>query len=287
MIIAPPIGPVLDDCMTQDTNQRTLLFTEAEWQAAMPTVVADMTDFLAARRAPVFKDHVDHGEGWGSGSFLELGGKVFILTNEHVADARTPSQQLASQLHNQEDIWRIVGNHVQLPLPLDLALLPVPDVMWATTHGSKAIGVEQIAIAHDPVEGELLAFSGFAGERVRFHFGTLFSEPTCSTARETALPADDRFSGRFHFGIDYRPDLAEDVIGTKGLPLPPGLSGSTVWNTRFVAAKMAGQNWTPDIAQVTGVVWGWPSDHGCIVATRAEYVRSFLLEAARQLETGV
>jgi hypothetical protein len=278
---------MLNDCMTQNTNQRTLLFTEAEWRAAMPTVVKDMTDFLSARRAPVFKDHGTHGEGWGSGSYLLLGGKVYILTNEHVADARTPSQDLASQLRGQDAIWRIVGDHIQLPLPLDLALLPVPDSMWTTTHGSVAIGIEQIAIAHDPLEGELLAFTGFAGERVHFHFGTLFSEAICSTAREIPLPEDGRFSCRFHFGLDYRPNLAEDVIGTNGLPLPPGLSGSTVWNTRFVAAKVAGQRWSPDLAQVTGVVWGWPTDLGCVVATRAEYVRSFLLEAARKLGIGV
>jgi hypothetical protein len=31
---------------------------------------------------------------------------------------------------------------------------------------------------------------------------------------------------------------------------------------------------------VTGVIWGWPSGHACLVATRAEFVRSFLLEVA-------
>ena len=50
--------------------QPSLLFTEAEWNAAMPEVVADMTKFLTTYRAPVFKDHINHGEGWGSGSFL-------------------------------------------------------------------------------------------------------------------------------------------------------------------------------------------------------------------------
>ncbi len=118
--------------------------------------------------------------------------------------------------------------------------------------------------------------------RIISKFGSI-----CSTAREIELPINERFSSRFHFGINYRPDLAKNVIGTKGLPLPPGLSGSTVWNTRFVVAKMAGRPWTPDLAQVTGVVWGWPTDQGCLVATRAEYVRSFLLEAAHVLGTGV
>ena len=34
-----------------------------------------------------------------------------------------------------------------------------------------------------------------------------------------------------------------------------------------------------ELSVVTGVVWGWPSSVGCLVATRAEYLRSFLLEA--------
>ena len=264
-----------------------VLFTEDEWIAAIPAMVREMTTYLAHRRAPVFEDHGDYGTGWGSGSFLQLGTRVFILTNEHVATARAEKRTLTSQLRGKEDIWRIDGNHVELPAPYDLALLPVPDLIWSATHSSTPIDVGQIAIAHQPVEGELLAFTGFAGDRVRFHFDHLLSEATCYVAREVGLPADPRLDGRFHFGIDYRPDLAEQVVGSAGLPLPPGLSGSTVWNTNFVAAKMAGQMWTPDLAVVTGVVWGWPSDHGSIVATRAEYVRSFLLQAAKDLAAGI
>jgi hypothetical protein len=264
-----------------------LLFTEEDWNAAVPAVVHDMTAYLTHRRAPVFEDHGDHGAGWGSGSFLRLGSRVFILTNQHVATVRAENRTLTSQLLGKEDIWRINGNHVELPAPYDLALLPVPESMWSGTHGSAPIGVGQIAVAHQPVQGELLAFTGFAGERVRFHFDHLFSEATCYVAREIGLPSDPRLDPRFHFGIEYRPDLAEQVVGSAGLPLPPGLSGSTVWNTNFVAAKMAGRTWTPDLAVVTGVVWGWPSDHGSIVATRAEYVRSFLLQAAKDLATGI
>ena len=102
---------------------------------------------------------------------------------------------------------------------------------------------------------------------------------TCLTAREVELPEDERFSCRFHLGVDYRPDLAKTVIGDKPLPLPAGLSGSTLWNTRFVEAKMTKTPWAPELADVAGVIWGWPSAVGCLVATRAEYLRSFLLGA--------
>ena len=86
--------------------------------------------------------------------------------------------------------------------------------------------------------------------------------------------------------MDYRPDLATNVIGDDGLPSPPGMSGSTVWNTGFVEAKARGVPWKPEMARVTGVVWGWPSEHACLVATRAEYLRSFMLGAVESLRSG-
>jgi hypothetical protein len=42
---------------------------------------------------------------------------------------------------------------------------------------------------------------------------------------------------------------------------------------------MARETWSPKMARVTGVVWGWPSSIGFLIATRAEYIRSFLLGA--------
>lgn len=258
-----------------------LLFTEDEWNRSIPQVVKDMTEFLRQYRAPVFEDFGDHGAGWGSGAYLELAGQIFILTNEHVARVRNDGRHLGYQFDQQEDILRVVGNHVELPEPFDLALLPVDAMKWRDqSNGSSAIQLDQIALAHSPVQTEVLTFSGFAGGNVGFHFGILASMATCYTSREIVLPDDSRFSSRYHFGLDYRPDLATDVIGKEGLPLPPGLSGSIVWNTGFVEAKMQSVQWTPDLAKVTGIVWGWPSGNACLVATRAEYLRSFLLGIA-------
>lgn len=246
----------------------------------MPALSRAMTEFLRPRRAPVFEHRGDYGVGWGSGSFLALGQEIGILTNEHVANVRSRDVQLASQLSDQDEIWCIRGNHVEHPYPLDLSLLPVDKVQWSKDHGSLAVETERIALAHDPGEGEVLAISGFAGKRVQFVWGELHSEATCYLANEADLPAEDpRFDERYHFGLAYHPDLASDVIGKKGLPVPDGMSGSAVWDTRFVAARAAGVDWVPDMARVTGVVWVWPSEHGCLVATRAEYVRSFSLDA--------
>jgi hypothetical protein len=230
----------------------------------------------------------EHGEAWGTGSYLRLDGRTYILTNEHVASARSSTQLLLHQLLDHEDPQPIRGNHFSFQWPLDVAVLPVDASAWETTeHASKAITTDMIAIAHDPATTELLTFAGFSGERSGFHFNTLVARSTTSTAREVPLPKDDQCLSRFHFAIDYRPDLARNVVGTQGLPCPPGFSGSAVWNTRFVESRMADKPWTPEWARVTGLVWGWPSSFGCIVATRSEYVRSFLLSVSGFLSNNV
>jgi hypothetical protein len=257
-----------------------LVFTLAEWETAMPGLVADMTAYLRPYRTAVYEDFGTYGEGWGSGSYLRLGNAVHILTNEHVSTVRLAKRVLGYQFDGQDDIRRVVGDHVEYGAPLDLGLLPVDMPSWTdSSNGSKAIGIEQIALAHAPVLTEVMTFAGFAGEKVSFNFGQLNAESTCYTAREIDLPQHTDIDPRFHFGLDYNPGKATSVIGKSGLPTPPGLSGSTVWDTGFVKAKIWGQTWTPDMARVTGVVWGWPSGAGCIVATRAEYLRSFLLAA--------
>lgn len=148
------------------------------------------------------------------------------------------------RVDGQEQIRRVADNHAEFPHPLDLAVLPVDmNASADVSNRSRAIDVKQIALGHNPVPTtELLTFTCFSGEHTSFHFNTLITDATCYTAREIPLPKDERFSPRFHFGIDDRPAHASTVIGEKGLPLPPGLSGSTIWNTGFVAAKISGRN---------------------------------------------
>lgn len=253
------------------------LFTEEEWTRAMPEVVREMTEYVGPYCTPIAKDHGDHGEAWGSGTYLWLRDRIFILTNAHVAVAQTDQQRLIYQMHGSDDLFRVVGGHAAKEWPIDLAILPAQAGWDQAKHQAKALSLDQISIGHDTAPTEILTFYGFSGERSGFHFGTHISSGTSSTSRETTLLVDERFNWRFHFGLDYRPDLATTVLGTHGLPRPHGFSGSAVWNTGFVEARMRGVEWTPELARVTGVNWGWPSGQACLVATRAEFVRSFLL----------
>jgi hypothetical protein len=207
----------------------------------MPTLMAGMTTYLKRYRTPVFIDHGDHGEPWGSGSFIEIDGVKFVLTNEHVAEARAKGKRLGVRFDEQDRLPYVIGDHVATPWPLDLALLPVVDAAWADLdHGSSAFQLDQITDTHASFPTEVLVFAGYAGDRSTFLFETMQFGATTSLAREVELPAGDELDPKYHFGPAYLPDLATTEIGDRGLPNPPGLSGSTVWNTRFVEAKAQG-----------------------------------------------
>ncbi len=265
-------------------EEPAILFTEAEWNTALPIVTEEMNVFLRPYRTPLFIDHGDHGEGHGSGSFFEIWGQKFVLTNQHVAEVRADKKPLGVRYEGQDDMMVLGGNHVEQRWPWDLGLIPVSDGAWtALPHAAKTITVDQIGMAQTAYPNEIFAFSGYAGQNTSFYFDTMFLGATTSLSCEAELPADDRWDPRFHFGLNYRPDRAATVVGDRGLPVPPGLSGSTVWNTCFVEAKANGIAWTPELAKVAGVVWGWPSSVGLIVSTRSEHVRSFVLGAVEAL----
>ena len=257
-----------------------LAFTKEEWDVAMPTLTLAMKGLVKRYRTPIFIDHGDHGEPHGSGSFLMLGERRFILTNEHVVAARRSGARLGIRFDGQDDLIVLGGDHVELPWPRDLALIPVSDQAWsACKHTALAITADQILPAHAAAPTEVFAFSGYAGERTHFVFGEMQFGATTSLAREVQLSDHPEIDPRFHFGLAYLPDQATSVIGDRGLPRPDGMSGSVIWNTRFVEARLNGRGWSADLAAVTGVAFGWPSGQGSIAATRAEHLRSFLLAA--------
>lgn len=260
------------------TPAPTLLFTKEEWEAAMPLLTERMIEVVKLYRTPVFKDRGEYGEGWGTGGFVEIDGLKYVLTNQHVATLRHAGDNLGVRFEGQDDLVILGGHHCEKAWPWDLAAIPVSDAAWASvTHSAEAIVIDQFALAHTSCPEEIFAFSGYAGEQTNFYFGSMVFGATTSLAKEFQLPEDEAWDSRFHFALTYRPDLATTVVGHRGLPTPPGLSGSVVWNTCFVEARANGLEWAPDMAKVAGIVWGWSSGQGIIVATRAEHVRSFLL----------
>jgi hypothetical protein len=227
----------------------------------------------------VLRDEQDeHGQLVGTGNYIELLSEKHLLTNEHVARA-LEQHSLAHQFFGCDDVFRATNPFKAFPLPLDVAVTALDSRVWNhRAHQSAVVPENKWVLAHGGVEGELFFFKGFAAEGSSFHFNHLITNATSHACQEVPLPSDDRFHNRFHFALDYRPDLATSIgDNNPGLPDPHGFSGSLVWNTRFVELGCNIQSWSPDDAVVTGLAWGWPSSAACLVATRAEFVRSAIL----------
>jgi Protein of unknown function (DUF2934) len=256
-----------------------------QWDEYGRIVTEEMREHTRPFVASIFLSlSSDEGRLLASGTYLELLDKPYLLTNWHVAKA-LETRSLGHQLADDEYSVRFTNPFQTYPYPLDLALSRVDLQLWnSETNQKRALPVDRFAQRHDAVTGELFFLMGFSGERSYFSPSLKYIFPTGTpyTTQECPVPPES-YLPDFHLTLHYSPDRALSLDrSSRGLPVARGLSGSIVWNTRAVQCLMAGRKWTPAEAEVTGIVWGCDSKTACLVATRIEHVRTFLLQALRQ-----
>jgi hypothetical protein len=254
-------------------NLESFNMNEEEWNRMCLTVTENMSDYIKPYITPISRViEVDYGTHEGSGSFISSSNETFIVTNEHVAKA-LKENSLAHQFFDSDCVAKILNPFAVSEYPIDLAVSKISDKAWTICdHKSQAIPKDKFSSKHSPVENEVLFMAGYSGDRSSFHFGTLVSNATPYLSKETAMP-EDYGDSNYHFAIHYNPDLATSVDGSpRGLPRPPGFSGSLIWNTRAVELYLRGEEWSPKDARVTGIVWGWPSSDACLLATKVEHL---------------
>jgi len=221
----------------------------------------------------------------GTGSFIDVDGTRLLFSNEHVIT-------MSGLKHSFFGFDRFVGGAVQrygMGQPRDVGASRVNEEIWEKyANGARAIPLSRIAEKHETVPFEILWMAGYPGARVRN-----FSDLTLAVCQ--ALPTQEylflndeepheKFDSDYHFAVAYSPAEAQpfDVSSSSkspGLSDPHGLSGSLVWNTRRLECYYAGIPWTPEIAVVTGIVWGWPRSN-YLIATKVEHFRDFLRAVA-------
>lgn len=265
----------------------TMPQNEAEWKQAIPTVVQAMLAHVEPFVTPlstVIRDEDGkpiEGKLLGTGSYISALGQNMLITNEHNL-AKLEANSIGLQFRGNDRVFMLHSPAYSFPYPWDVGFSRIKSEVWnlpdLQPHTAAAIPQNRLDAVHKPVENELLFFAGYAWQGSTFLYDTLLSRGTPYMMREVPLP-DGWGDERYHFAIDYRPDLAETIGRGAGLPRPDGFSGSLVWNTHYLECVTQGIKWQPDYAEVTGIVWGWPSATGCLIATRIEHVRSFLLHA--------
>lgn len=213
----------------------------------------------------------DEGEHLGSGAYFENNQKKFLITNEHVA-RHLNRNSLTHSYFECEEILRLTNQAASVPHPVDVAISHISEASWnMVSHSGAAIPISRFAQKHDPIEHELLFFAGYSGERARFLFGSLITRGTPYLTQECEFPTNvEEADQDFHFSLFYPPDLAASIDGSSHLPDPHGFSGSLIWDSKRVASYQRNEEWRPEMAEITGIVWGWPSSAACILATKVE-----------------
>jgi hypothetical protein len=209
----------------------------------------------------------------GSGSYFENSNGKFIITNQHVAKYNQ-NFRLTHSFKGSTNILNIRKPFISKLPPVDVAISKIENDTWLKNCcEGQAIPINRFSNKHSPVEGELLFLAGFSGERSRVLFDNCFSRGTPFLTQECPLPDSVAQADQtYHISIPYPPELAETRNPSEPLPNPHGFSGSLLWNTKRKECQKKEIEWTPSLAEVTGIIWGWPSSAACILATKIEHI---------------
>jgi hypothetical protein len=270
----------MDVVHRNDVDKRTLEW----WDGLCRETTVAMQDYLMPYVTPIsLAVSSSDGSGTegalhGTGSYILWAGKRLLVTNEHIL-RDWKSQQFGHQFQGCDKVFGLDQPLALEGDPVDAGICVIGDQLWEQhASGAQVIPPERIAERHAPVPGELLFLTGYPGARAGFAFDTLFTPATRLLTQ--ALPPERPLPGLHanYFPLVYAPARAESVDPKSGVPLslPPGLSGSLVWNTHRIDCEAQKRSWTPYLAQVTGMLCSWIDKSPIVVATRIEAVREFL-----------
>ncbi|WP_264549178.1 hypothetical protein [Flavobacterium sp. N2820] len=249
---------------------------EKKWLEICNDTLVRMEDHVESFITPIWK-YRDEDENdiklHGSGSYFENSQGQFIITNEHVAKYNQ-DYRLTHSFKGSNDILNIRKPFISDLLPIDVAICKIEKVAWSEHKcEGEAIPIKRFANKHSPVEGELLFFAGFSGKRSKIVFDNCFSRGTPFLTQECTFPENiEHADPIYHISIPYPPELVETREPSVPLPDPHGFSGSLLWNTKRIECQRKEIEWDPSMAEVTAIIWGWPSSSVCILATRIEHI---------------
>ena len=245
-----------------------------EWNTICSEVSVQMIEHIKQFVTPISRVISDtEGEHLGTGSYFEINGDKYLITNEHVAKYLS-GNSLTHKFWANENILKLTNPAISLGAPIDVAICKIDNASWdLVEHESAAIPFDRFSKTHNTVEHELLFFAGYSEERSQFYFNFMKTNGTPYLTQELPFPKGVAEADQdYHFALHYSPEKATSIDGTSSLPDPHGFSGSLVWDTKVLACINEGKKWSPELAEVTGIVWGWPSSAACILVTKVEHL---------------
>src|SRR6266404_4290924 len=229
----------------------------------------EMRTFVSQYVTPISaSEDLQSGEALGTGNYLQLGNSIYILTNAHIASARAKGHHLA-HLPTWNDYYHRLRNPMPAEhWPVDVAITHLDSD--PTSPRRSVLPVSRLASRFAPVQAEMLFWLGYPGSTAGRHdpitattarrslFGLLHvpGVPVLTQVWQRAVPPLQGFDPEIHIVLHYPASAAksETEVAVE-TPNPAGMSGSLLWDTRFIACYQAGRNWSPDEAEVCGLLW--------------------------------
>lgn len=255
---------------------------QKSWESLCADTVTKMSQHVQKFTTPISKviktESEEYGRHQGSGSYYEHNGERFIISNEHVLYEMN-SHTLTYKFQDRDDIFKLNNIPKLHKKPIDIGVVKIDNEIWDTySNNSSAIPIDRFALKHEPQNNELLFFLGYSAKKSEFYYNTLLNTGTPYATQESVVFPDnvEEADSKYHFSLFYLPDKAVSLDSKSYLPDPHGFSGSLVWDTKLVQCLQQDISWKPEYAVVTGILWGWPSSSGCVLATKIEHFRDNL-----------
>lgn len=201
----------------------------------------------------------------GSGLYVRVGDRAFILTAKHVAVEGRTRGHLCRARNGQAE--RVSGVQ-ELHPSLDLALLEVGPITQLE-ESKTAWRIDRVATKLGDDDNSFFLY-GFPGERSRTSAllqGSI-SEALAITLTRATYDSSTTWPEQHHFAIEY----PEDVLGEQftSIQLPGeagGLSGSPIWHIDDPL--------NPSACRLIGLAVAWDQQNHSLVAVRPEAIIEF------------
>lgn len=260
------------------------------WNSICCAVRDEVAEYAYRAATPLsLSEDLEHASALGTGNYVKFGSTSYLLTNEHVA-SKVPEAHLA-HLPGPSDDYVACNNPIQaVGWPIDVALMRLD--IEPHGNGRETVPVSRLDRVYSPVQNELMFWLGFPGSKASRHeaiternirhtwFGQL-ETPACPIlVQEAPIPTTDvrGFDAEKHVALHY-PSAAIRRAGAvpEDTPNPGGMSGSFLWDTKFLACAATQKTWSVEEARVCGVVWGAHEKPEIVVATKIEHVLPLLV----------
>jgi hypothetical protein len=230
------------------------------------------------------------GEPLGSGLFCRLSGRSVMVTALRVVleGLGDDYAYLAVSAAGAGTKPHVISGLIRRDPSTDLAILPVPeDFPYAAELSYWP--EDRIDVDLDRLSTDFLFIHGYPGVRSQNYPLPIDARVLSRTLpygvmqRLDDLPDD---LGPHQFAVDFDITRCQAEQGGPAGELfdpfkgPRGLSGSPVWRIGASGRRIA--EWSPDWAQLVGILTGWNEERRVLVATRASKVLEL---AARDLGT--